>query len=436
MDDRTEQLINRYLTGTASDEQIRQLDRLLRKDPAARRAILKASWMDAALFKVCRTMAEPSEPLPAETADAIEQLQAEKPSFTHSIRRPKTRPWFTQPSRLAAILLGALLIGAMAAGSWYAMRPPVAAKITAKDNAVVSAGSAHQVNTLLRQGQRLELLEGSLTVQFNHGALVDLQAPVVFEITDANAGRLQSGRLLATVPPRARGFVVQTEQLLARDFGTVFGVEARADGQVEVHVFSGVVEAELPAPPADSGREPVRPLRLLRDQALHVPEAGHARRIAASSRKFGQSLPWHPGGLRSLALRCVHRKQTYTIGFDSPFVRRLSPGRLRIEQPTEQLAFSGQSDADFDDEHLFLMVEDQLNARGGPGGDRDFEDVQIEVHRDRRDGYDVVTLSMARGSTAVLSRLIDAGGRELLQDPIPTAPESVVYRFRTPSSPQ
>ena len=258
----------------------------------------------------------------------------------------------------------------------------------------------------------------------------------MFEIIDENAGRLQSGRLLATVPPRARGFVVQTKQLLARDFGTVFGVEARSDGQVEVHVFSGIVEAELPDPSADSKKESARPVRLLRDEALHVPEAGQARRIAASTRKFGQALPWHPGGLQSLALRCVHRKRTYTIGFNSASVRRLSPGRLRADRPVENFAFSGKSDADFDDEHFFLMVEDLINARGGPGGDLDYEDVQIEVHRDRRDGYDIITLSMTRGETAVISRLIDAGGHELLANPIPADPESVVYRFKTPSSPQ
>jgi hypothetical protein len=56
---------------------------------------------------------------------------------------------------------------------------------------------------------------------------------------------LQSGRLAAVVPEHARGFRVHTQVLDVFDVGTEFGLLANESGTTELHVFGGLVQADV-----------------------------------------------------------------------------------------------------------------------------------------------------------------------------------------------
>ena len=65
MTDDLEQRIARYLDGTASDEEVRQLDERLRTDPEIREALLDAADFDAAIRESLHIeQADPSAPPP------------------------------------------------------------------------------------------------------------------------------------------------------------------------------------------------------------------------------------------------------------------------------------------------------------------------------------------------------------------------------------
>lgn len=93
---------------------------------------------------------------------------------------------------------------------------------------------------------RLHLLKGLARVTFANGAEVILEAPCEFEVLDGERGYLRNGRIAATVPPRGKGFSVQTPGHHVVDLGTSFGMNyIDATQTLEVHVFQGLVEANV-----------------------------------------------------------------------------------------------------------------------------------------------------------------------------------------------
>lgn len=93
----------------------------------------------------------------------------------------------------------------------------------------------------LRIGVEVELLSGIAEVIFDQGAVVLVHGPAVITPTSANALKLNSGQLLAEVPPSAVGFEVDTRFGLIRDYGTEFGVAVDAAMGLQTQVFTGEV---------------------------------------------------------------------------------------------------------------------------------------------------------------------------------------------------
>ena len=69
-----------------------------------------------------------------------------------------------------------------------------------------------------------------------------MNGPVDFTIEE-HGGYLHYGNVAARVPPAAMSFTIKTPKVQVVDFGTEFGVHAEKDGQVDVHVFQGQVQA-------------------------------------------------------------------------------------------------------------------------------------------------------------------------------------------------
>ena len=98
---------------------------------------------------------------------------------------------------------------------------------------------------MLFAGQRIELADGLAEIEFNDGATVLLEGPATFEVKASDNVALVDGRLAAVVPQRARGFRVHTSSLDVFDVGTEFGLVAHVSGAAEVHVFNGLVKADV-----------------------------------------------------------------------------------------------------------------------------------------------------------------------------------------------
>lgn len=131
-----------------------------------------------------------------------------------------------------------------------------------------------------------ELESGLAQLRFASGAEVLLEGPARFRVDSAASGTLEFGRLAARVPPRGRGFSVQTPQVKVTDLGTEFGVGVDRDGVTEVHVFSGEVATEW----RDGRAEP--PRSLSENQAVRfVSTTRESRALAADAGRFVRQLP-------------------------------------------------------------------------------------------------------------------------------------------------
>lgn len=86
---------------------------------------------------------------------------------------------------------------------------------------------------------------GLLQIEFFCGATVVLQGPASLDVESSLRARLVAGRLRAAVPPAARGFTIDVDELQVVDLGTEFGLAVSGDA-TEVQVFDGEVRIEDP----------------------------------------------------------------------------------------------------------------------------------------------------------------------------------------------
>ena len=110
----------------------------------------------------------------------------------------------------------------------------------------------------VKSGQRLfntdsplRLRAGLARIRMDNGAEVLIQGPAEFQAEAPDQLYLMFGKLSATVPPGAEGFVVRTPKATVVDYGTEFGLLVDPYGRTEAHVFAGEVELR-------SGSDPVR----------------------------------------------------------------------------------------------------------------------------------------------------------------------------------
>lgn len=104
-----------------------------------------------------------------------------------------------------------------------------------------TADAVHEDGWLKNGLVRIE--SGRAMIAFDSGATAAVEGPAELSIESNNRVFLQSGRLVAEVPPPATGFTVNTPRLNAVDIGTRFGVSVSENGDSELHVMEGEVEA-------------------------------------------------------------------------------------------------------------------------------------------------------------------------------------------------
>ena len=116
-----------------------------------------------------------------------------------------------------------------------------------------------------------------MQIVFYSGARVVLEGPAELQLISPDEAVCASGRLVAEVPPQAKGFRVRTPLMNVTDLGTVFGVEVK-QRQTELHVFKGSVEFQSPSGASKQS--------LLEGQGAIAERAGAPRLIPANPTGF------------------------------------------------------------------------------------------------------------------------------------------------------
>lgn len=160
-----------------------------------------------------------------------------------------TGPAIRRRSVQVLALAASLVLAAAGVWSLWFRRPATRSGATSTAVAMLTRAvdarwdpgtAALRVGSPLEPGW-LRLESGLAQVVFYSGARLVIEGPAALQLVSPNEAVCPTGRLLAEVPPPARGFRLKTDQLNVVDLGTAFGIQATPAG-TEVHVFKGQVE--------------------------------------------------------------------------------------------------------------------------------------------------------------------------------------------------
>jgi Concanavalin A-like lectin/glucanases superfamily/FecR protein len=202
-------LIQRYMDGSISADELTQLNARLLADADLRREFGDLLNLDSALAASAAGWPR----IPAEPRKIL--------AFPNAVR------W-----------LAAACVMLLAAGGWWWQTQRVFATVV-KDAGVEELS----IGSKLR-GETCALKVGTVELLTARGARVVIEAPAEFRFESAQRLHMVRGRLSADVPPAAKGFTVITPSGDAVDLGTRFGVDVPATGAAEIHVFEGEVIAK------------------------------------------------------------------------------------------------------------------------------------------------------------------------------------------------
>ena len=281
--------------GQASDGQMRALNQLLRGDPVAR---------DEYLLRVELHTRLASEPdlFASATGDAAETSfpsVAGKGGENILALPTSSHNWIQKVTWTAGVAACFAVLAALGFAFWPKRTDSNGTTSTAV--AVLShalkarwktPGDGRAVGSALEPGW-LRLESGLLQVTFYSGARLVIEGPAQVQLVSAGEAFCQAGRVLAEVPPQARGFRVGTPQMTVVDLGTEFGLDVKR-GSAEVHVFGGEVEFQSSAAAKRS---------LKKSEAAVVDDAGATRLVSANPAAFASLFELQRKCLAALAAR-------------------------------------------------------------------------------------------------------------------------------------
>jgi hypothetical protein len=201
---------------------------------------------------------------------------------------------------VACGLVGTIAVRAL----WPAARPRLPGGVLAKvvtlsDVAWFADSQPRHEGDGLQAGGSFAVAQGLVEIVFACGATVVLEGPATFEVIDGCMGKLDRGRLTATLDQPSGPFAIHTPTAVVTDRGTQFGVEVDPSGKTDVRVFQGLVELV-----ALAALGTAEPLRLSAGDAGEVDAAGRISRIdAPTSKKFVMSVPKRPPVKRALPFK-------------------------------------------------------------------------------------------------------------------------------------
>ncbi|MBY0523474.1 MAG: FecR domain-containing protein [Gemmataceae bacterium] len=224
-----------------TSEQKMRLECLVASDDALRQAYVRYLHMHVCLRRAFEQDGKETTPTGPTTPLAPAAPAAHPHSWVSKLRR----------SRGSFVLLAASVL--LAAGLWaflglpdrhgdHAPLPQVAT-LTNAIGCVWDAANPPSAGTPLHAG-KLALSAGVAEITFANGAIVLVEAPASLDLVSDSRGFLHSGRIVARVPERAKGFIIETAKANLVDHGTEFGVGVGSSGDTLVEVFEGVVVAD------------------------------------------------------------------------------------------------------------------------------------------------------------------------------------------------
>lgn len=246
----------------------RELNDILRTDAGARATIARHLVDEQAIIGRLRD------------ENMVEMLQP-KP---HASRLPG-KPARSSPPKprstlaaIAAVLAFCAFLAWLALGSRperQALPGPAPVALLKEELNAVWRDPAPATGTSLLPGT-LRLQSGMASLEFASGARLLLEGPAEIEVISAMEAACRAGKILATVPPPARGFTLATPSSRLVDLGTIFGVHVRDSGSAIVKVLQGEVDVVTPK----------RSLRLTDREAASVDEQGNPAPARASDALF------------------------------------------------------------------------------------------------------------------------------------------------------
>lgn len=268
-----ERLLSALCDGPVAEEQRLRLNELLRSSPEARQCYMEFIGLHTALmYQQSPTSKRFRSPVESASDGSLGCDDCGDEAPPAPLRAPagsrvrRRRRWLYAATALA--------IAGVALAWWRADRGaagsegPIVARVTSVGGAQFDClpGGPPAVGDPIRTGG-YNLTAGLAEITFLSDARVVLEAPCRFEIGSPDLLVLHRGRLTATVPAEAIGFVVETPSATVVDFGTEFGVEVDELENGEIHVFLGEVEVR---PKSALSNEPVR---LVANEASRVDRA-------------------------------------------------------------------------------------------------------------------------------------------------------------------
>jgi hypothetical protein len=230
--------------GSATEAQLLALNDLLRGSARARDEYLLRVELHSRLASAPELFARAADEM-ADCCARVIKLDDRRDVLS---RPPVVRTTRRRMVKVLALAAGYALVAAGGWSLWFG-RPATRSGATSTAVAMLtrtvdarwgqSVGSL-RVGSALEPG-RLRLESGLAQVVFYSGARVVIEGPAELWLSSRNEAACPTGRLLAEVPPAARGFRLKTENLEVVDLGTAFGIDASRAGS-EVHVFKGKVE--------------------------------------------------------------------------------------------------------------------------------------------------------------------------------------------------
>lgn len=250
VDDELTELLEAVANRNLSTADKNRLAERLASDSDARAAFIKATAFDAMLSHEFPS-AEPR------VASSALDLPDEPTALASGVAQrsnngPATSPVGSRKRLLSLSMAGiaASVLIVISLAPWHLTPKPVATLASSEDAAWESELPTTPGSELTPG--LLRLRTGVATIRFHSGAEVVVEAPAQLELVSSMRGRLLSGAAVIDVPDSAIGFVIETPDGYAVDYGTRFAV--RVDQHDKRSNFE-IIEGEIAVHHPDTGDE-------------------------------------------------------------------------------------------------------------------------------------------------------------------------------------
>jgi hypothetical protein len=225
-----EELINRYMDGQATAEEVEQLNVRLGAHEEARALFVELLNLDAAIGASAAGWERVENPV----------AKVQSPIFHRCVAFFRLRPvrWAA-----AAALMAVLFAGAFWRWSSEPLSVALARLSDVSEPVWVDNATAPMVGSALGR-QSLNLVSGAAQITFDSGVVLTLTGPADLELQSRDQVMLRCGGVSLYVPVAGHGFTVLSPRGRIIDLGTEFALDVDEKGGSRVHVINGSVRVE------------------------------------------------------------------------------------------------------------------------------------------------------------------------------------------------